>query len=77
MNEQIVVKKTMSGVGITEIAARTRKVTRPENILLVDVLNYVDTAGIRQMKIICKACGHRLANALWQVKNCKERRVAV
>jgi len=77
MNEQKVVKKTMLSVEIPAITVRTGKVNRPENILLVDVLNYVDTAGIRQMKIISKACGHRLANALWQVKNCKERRVAV
>jgi len=64
---------TLSGAKsarIPAIAVRTGKVNRPEHLLLGEVLNYIDTAGSQQIRVIYNACGGR-------VDNCKDRRAAV
>jgi len=64
---------------IPTLALRTGKVNRPD-FILGDVLNLVDTAGIRQIQLIYNACGQRVvkqrATRPWQVMNSKARRAS-
>ena len=56
---------TLSGAKsarIPAITVRTGKVKRPKNLLLGEVLNYIDTAGSRQLQVIYNACGGRVSN---------------
>ena len=59
----------------------TGKENRTETGFLSDVLNYVDSAGIRQIQVIYNACGQRLEEYLakqpWQVKSHKVGRAAI
>ena len=43
---------------IPAITVRAGKVNRPEHLLLGEVLNYIDTAGSRQLQVIYRACNH-------------------
>ena len=65
---------------IPVITVRAGKVNRPKSLILGEVLNYVDTAGVRQLQIIYNACGQRVvenrATRTWQVTNGKAGRAS-
>ena len=66
---------------IPVITVRAGKVKRPKSLILGEVLNYVDTAGARQLQIIYNACGQRVvenrATRTWQATNGKAGRATV
>ena len=67
---------TLSGAKsarIPAITVRAGKVKRP-NLILGEILNFVDNASQRQLQIIYNACGQRMTR---QVINYKVGRAAV